>query len=180
MNPADIDMLLLPIALELLECLRTALSLETNPPLNICLRAGDSVTADLGQTYDECCEGLAWVRPAGFYMSGTQVSPFPSPSTDEAIYACGVPAWGLNLEMGVLRCVKSSGRLSCEDWNAAVIQQLADAKAMRAAVCCLESAHDPGDIALGTWTPIGPAGGCLGSSWDVSFLVSNVCEVDCG
>jgi hypothetical protein len=179
-NPADIDLLLLPVALELLECLCTALNLETNPPGICCLRAGDSVTADIGQYYDECCQGLAWVRPAGFYMTGTIESPFPSPSTDASINACGIPAWGLQLEMGVLRCVKTQGLISCTEWNAAVIQQLADAKAMRKAVCCMEQLHDPGDVAVGAWTPVGPAGGCLGSTWAVSVQVSNICEVDCG
>lgn len=179
-NPADLDLLLLPIALELLECFRTALELQTNPPGIICLRAGDAVAADIGQTFDECCEGLAWVRPAGFYMSGTQTSPFPSPSTDEAIFACGVPAWGFSMEMGALRCIPTNHRLTCTEWTNVTAQQLADAKAMRAAVCCLEAAHDPGDVALGTWSPLGPAGGCLGGTWTVSFLVSNVCEVNCG
>ena len=179
-NPADMDLLLLPVALELLNCLCTALNQQTNPPEICCLRAGDSVTADIGQYYDECCSGLAYVRPAGFYMTGTQEGPFPSPSTDQAINACGVPAWGLQLEMGVLRCIQTSGQISCATWTDAVVQQLADAKAMRAAVCCLEQLHDPSDVALGAWTPIGPAGGCLGSVWQVSVQVSNVCEVECG
>jgi len=179
-NSADIDLLLLPVALELLDCLCTALNLQTNPPAICCLRAGDSVTADIGVNYDECCSGLAYVRPAGFYMTGTQDGPFPSPSTDMALNACGVPAWGLRLEMGVMRCIKTDGQISCADWTAATVQQLADAKAMRAAVCCMEQAHDPGDIALGAWAPVGPAGGCLGSTWVVSVQVSNVCEVECG
>ena len=180
--PADIDSLLLPVAVNMLSCLCAALAEETTWPTDAicCLRAGDSAIQDVGQYFDECCQGMAYVRPAGFYMTGTVESPFPSPSTDAAISSCGVPAWGLQLEIGVFRCIRTDRPLTCAEWTEAVVRQLADAKAMRAAVCCLEQLYDPQSVALGLWTPVGPQGGCLGSIWPISVQVDNVCEnADC-
>lgn len=176
-----IDTLLLPAAINLLNCLCAALNARPNPPAICCLRPGDSVVQDVaipGFSNDECCQGQAYVRFIGFYMTGGAESPFPSPSTDAPVSPCGVPAWGVQLEMGVFRCIRTDRQPTCPEYTEAVIQQMGDAKAMRQAACCFEELYDPESVALGQWSPAGPDGGCIGSTWQVSVEILNECE-DC-
>lgn len=173
------DLLLYPEAVLLLNCLRDALEAQPNPPGVICLRAGDHVVQDVGipgYSRDECCEGQAYVRIVGFYMTGGDSTPFPSPSTDAPISPCGIPAWGLQMEMGVFRCIRTDRSPTCTEWTLATQRQMSDAKAMRAALCCFEALHDPQTVAVGTWGPAGPDGGCIGSTWPVSVEVLNCGE----
>lgn len=176
-----IDTLFLPAAVNLLNCLCAALNSRPNPPSICCLRPGDSVVQDVGipgYSQDECCAGQAYVRVVGFYMTGGANSPFPSPSTDAPVSPCGVPAWGLQLEMGVFRCIRTDRQPTCTEYTEAVIRQMNDAKAMREAACCFEDLYDPETVALGQWSPAGPDGGCVGSTWQVSVEILNECE-DC-
>lgn len=173
------DGLLFPEAELLLACLRDALNAHPDPPGIICLRAGDHVIQDVGIpgfSQDECCAGQAYVRIVGFYMTGGDTTPFPSPSTDAPISPCDIPAWGLQLEMGVFRCVRTDRSLTCTEWTVAAARQMADAKAMRAALCCFQDLHDASTVAVGTWSPSGVSGGCLGSTWPVSVEVLNCGE----
>jgi hypothetical protein len=118
------------------------------------------------------------VKISGFYMTGESSSPFPSPSTDAPISPCGIPAFGVQLEMGVFRCIRTDRQPTCTEYTEAVIRQMADAKAMRCALTCFVEQHDPQTVAVGNWSPAGPDGGCLGSTWQVSVEVLNSCE-DC-
>lgn len=169
------DELLLPVAQELLSCLCAALNGQDNPPGICCLRAGDETIQDMGPFYDECCDGMAYVRVDGFYPTGAPDAPFPSPSSDFALTKCAPYAWGLSMEMGVFRCM-SVESVSCDEWGQVAAQQMADAKAMRAALCCFMQPRDSGDVAVGLWTPKGRDGGCIGSIWAVTAMVLNRCE----
>lgn len=176
---SGIDTLLLPEAVMLLDCLCTALQAYDNPPETCCLRPGDTVIQDVGIpgfSQDDCCRGQAYVKIAGYYMTGEGNSPFPSPSTDAPISPCGVPAWGLQLEMGIFRCIRTDRQPTCTEYTEAVIRQMTDAKAMRCALDCFISLHDPQTVAVGNWSPAGPDGGCVGSTWQVSVEVLNSCE----
>jgi hypothetical protein len=178
---SGVDMLLLPEAVMLLDCLCTALNNQPNPPETCCLRPGDTVIQDVGIpgfSDDDCCRGQAYVKISGFYMTGEASSPFPSPSTDAPISPCGIPAFGVQLEMGVFRCIRTDRQPTCTEYTEAVIRQMADAKAMRCALTCFVEQHDPQTVAVGNWSPAGPDGGCLGSTWQVSVEVLNSCE-DC-
>lgn len=173
------DTLLLPVAEELLACLCTALEDLSSPtfpmPGTCCIRVGDSVINDMGEYYDECCEGLAYVRIVGYYATGGPTSPFPSPSSDFALTKCAPYAWGLQLEMGVFRCI-SSERILCPEWQLIAAQHMNDSKAMRQALCCFMKPRYGGDIASGTWTPAPRAGGCIGSTWTLTAMIRNQCE----
>lgn len=171
----SVDQLLLPVAQELLSCLCTALTELTTPPGICCIRVGDEATQDMGQNFDECCEGMAYVRIDGFYPTGGPDSPFPSPSSDFALSKCAPYAWGLSMEMGVFRCMNTEG-VTCDEWGLVAAQQMADARAMRQALCCFMQPRDGGDVAVGTWTPKGPDGGCIGSIWQITAMVINRCE----
>lgn len=170
------DQLFFPAVQSLLVCLCTALNQQANPPDICCLRAGDSVVQDMGINLDECCSGQAYVRPAGFYATGDPNSPFPSPSTDAAITPCGVTAWGLQIEMGVFRCMPTTSPVTCAQWETVTLQHMADAKAMREAICCWMAQYDPSSVSLGQWAPVGPDGGCIGSTWMVSIQIDNCDE----
>jgi hypothetical protein len=166
------DTMFLPVAQRLLTCLCAQLSSRPNAPQICCLRGGDAVVQDAGILLDECCAGQAYVRIVGIAPTGRDIAPFPSPSTDFPITGCGVPAWNLVLELGVFRCAPSgSGKLppTCAAWTEA------DMVAMRDAICCFTEPLDPMSLAYGEWTPRGPDGGCLGSTWQVTVEVAN-CE----
>lgn len=172
------DTLLYPIAQELLACLCTALEANANEefpaPGICCIRAGDSTIQDMDGITDECCTGMAYVRIDGFYPTGGPTSPFPSPSSDFALNKCAPYAWGLQMEIGVFRCM-STGILPCEDWGYVALRQMNDAKAMRSAVCCFMRTRDQGDVAMGSWSPKGRDGGCIGGIMPVTAMVINRC-----
>jgi hypothetical protein len=171
------DTLLLPTAYELLACLCEALAIEAPLPdgFSCCIRAGDETIQDMGVFYDECCSGMAYVRIDGFYPTGAPDAPFPSPSSDFALTKCAPYAWGLVMEMGVFRCM-SAEQVSCEEWQEVASQQMSDAKAMRAAICCFMGQRESGDISVGAWTPKGREGACIGGIWPVTAMIRNRCE----
>lgn len=173
------DALLLPVANELLACLCDALTDLATPsmpaPGICCIRVGESVINDMGEDFDECCQGLAYVRIAGFYPTASAGAAFPSPSSDFALNKCAPIAWGLQLEMGVFRCI-SSEQMLCADWVTASEIHMNDAKAMRQALCCFMKPREGGTVATGTWQPAPRQGGCIGSTWTLSVEVPNRCE----
>lgn len=173
------DTLILPVAQQLLTCLCEALPLEmaaNKVPEQCCFRSGEIVSADASVYEDLCCSGLAWVRPVTMFSSGED---FPNPDTAVVTNACGPYAWGLTLEMGVMRCAPT-GTMStiptCTDWTDLNTDIFNDAKAMRRAICCLTAQFDPSSVAIGTWTPLPTSGGCAGSTWQVTVQIINDCE----
>src|SRR5690554_8007944 len=92
------DPLVMPLARELLECLRVEIAKVADPPAHVGLRPGTVVDHLISLNDDECCEGLAWVRPAGFYPSSSTF-----PAQDEVPLKTGIRAWAVTLEMGVVR-----------------------------------------------------------------------------
>lgn len=174
------DTLLLPVAARLLSCLCAALTTNATvdfpAPLICCLRAGEGVALNIDDTgaNDECCQGLAYVRIDNFYPTGGAAAPFPSPSSDFALDACAPYAWGLQMEMGVYRCVGGVG--DCAQWTDWAQRQMLDAKSMRQALCCFMEPMDAGDVSVTPWQAKGPEGGCLGGTMNVTALVINCGE----
>lgn len=173
------DTLLLPAAQQLLACLCDALTDLATPqfpvPGQCCIRVGESVVLDLDENTNECCQGLAYVRIAGFYPTGSPGALFPNPSSDFALSKCAPYAWALQLEMGVFRCI-TADLITCPEWEVIAAQHMNDAKAMRRALCCFMEPRDGSTVATGTWTPSGRSGGCIGSTWDISVEINNRCE----
>lgn len=166
------DPVVMPLAREMLACLEQEIDKVLNPPAYVQLRAGsvvDYLIAANGK--DECCEGLAWVRPAAFYPSGQA----PFPAQDAVPFKGGVRAWAITLELGAIRCapVGDENTLpSGAEWDAATQAEMDDAAAMRRAICCFIDAVPgrSGKVLLGQWTPIQIQGGCLGGSIPVTIL----------
>jgi hypothetical protein len=73
------DPLVMPLAREMLDCLAQEIAKVASPPLYVGLRPGslvDFLLSTNGQ--DECCQGLAWVRPDSVYPSSGYAEPFPA------------------------------------------------------------------------------------------------------
>lgn len=175
------DTMIQPIAENLLECFRTALTAEHGAvlmpngtmPSEVCFRVGELASMDASLYEDLCCSGLAWVRVADIFSSATD---FPTPDTLVVWDACGPRAWGVVFELGVMRCAPV-GDIStiptCTEWTALQNSVMRDAKAMRQAFCCLFGQFDPSSIALGSWAPLPTTGGCAGGTWQVTVQILN-------
>ncbi len=156
------DPVVMPLARELLECFNIEIMKVANPPMYVQLRPGNVVAHLLSTSADECCQGLAWVRPAAFFpSSGT------FPVQDEAALRTGVLAWAVTLELGAVRCAPTSDADSIpsgDQWDTTVQAVMDDAAAMRRAICCFidAKAGRAGRVLPGVWQPLDVQGGCVG------------------
>lgn len=162
------DPVVMPLARELLECLAQEIAKVASPPARVGLRPGTVVDHLLSTTEDECCEGLAWVRPVTFFpSSGT------FPSQDEVPMKGGTRAWAITLEMGAIRCSptpEANSIPTTEEWDEVVQAVMDDAAAMRRAICCFieAKAGRTGRVAPGLWQPLSVQGGCVGGVLQVT------------
>lgn len=163
------DPLVMPLARELLACLDQEIQKVANPPAHVGLRPGTVVDHLMSTTDDECCEGLAWVRPAGFFpSSGT------FPAQDEVPLPKGVSAWAVTLEMGVIRCAPTPEPTeipSASEWDTTTQAVMDDAAAMRRALCCFIEARQGRlrNVLPGLWQPLSVQGGCVGGILPVTL-----------
>lgn len=168
------DTLVLPLAEELLGCLCAALADSGNPVCQCCLHPGLATPMDF---CDCACSaggnGQAWVRVGRIYPAGAR---FPAQSFDAD--PCKINSWGVELIMGVYRCVHTlddDGQPpSCDQVTSDTELILADAAAMRAAICCFGGDPDRQAIAA-EWSPIGPNGGCAGGVQSITVQFYDCC-----
>lgn len=170
------DPSVLPVATVLLGCLQDTLAETAAPPASVSLRVGTQVELLLSQSRDECCEGVGWVRVAAIYPSEN----FPNP--DAAWSSCGPMQWAAVLELGVARCAptpEADDMPSGDDWNAIAEAVLADAAAMRKALCCFADLETDRMHLAGLWQPLPVEGGCVGGSMSVTVAIDNCdCPAD--
>lgn len=164
------DPLVMPLVLELLDCYEQELAKLENPPLHVGVRPGTVVDFLLSTSDDECCEGLAWIRPASFYPSSTVF-----PAQDEAAQRQGTLGWAVTLELGIVRCSPTPDENAIPSQAAwlEVTQGVMDAAAaMRRAICCFIDA-DPVNrkqrVLPGLWQPVAVEGGCVGGVLPVTL-----------
>lgn len=163
------DPVVMPLALELLECLEQEIAKVQDPPLYVGLRPGNVVDHLLSTVEDECCSGLAWVRPSGFWPSSAVF-----PAQDTAPQKTGVRSWAVVLELGSVRCAPTPGPNAIpttEQWMETTQAVMDDAAALRRAVCCFAEAQ-PGRLArliIGQWQPLSVQGGCVGGIMPVTI-----------
>jgi hypothetical protein len=156
------DPLVMPFAREMLACLEQEVAKVESPPAYVQLRPGNVVDHLLSTFQDECCEGLAWVRPAGFFPSSAVF-----PNQDEEPLPKGVLAWAVTLELGAVRCAPTPDENAiptAAEWDATTQAVMDDAAAMRRALCCFIDA-EPGRakrVLIGQWEPLSVQGGCVG------------------
>lgn len=162
------DPLVMPLAVEMLDCLAQEIAKVENPPAYVGLRPGDVVDYLMSEHEDECCEGLAWVRPAGFYPA----SDFPA--QDDLPQPKGVAGWGVTLELGVVRCAPTPDATRIPtpaEWTDVTQAVMDDAAALRRAICCFIEARQnrQRNVLIGPWQPISVQGGCVGGLLTVTL-----------
>lgn len=159
------DPMVLPLAYELLACLEQEVDKVLNPPLYRGLRPGQVVDHLFSSTEDECCQGLAWVRPALTVPSSGKF-----PIQDVETVPGGTRSWAITLEMGVVRCAPTPNETripSNAEWNAVTGAVMDDAAAMRRAICCfidLDPVRRQGSTLPLEWQPLNTEGGCVGGT----------------
>lgn len=167
---AILDPLVMPLARELLACYDQEILKVANPPMHVGLRIGTVVDHLISLHDDECCEGLAWVRPDTFYPSSGVF-----PAQDDAPAPKGQLAWAVTLELGAVRCAPTPDATSIpsnEDWDYVTQAVMDDAAAMRRAICCF-IANQPNRhrrVLPGAWQPLSVQGGCTGGVLPVTVM----------
>lgn len=158
------------LAQQLLQCLEDAYATvpEGDRPGQFCLRVGE-VAYSVGTAEDLCCTGFAWVRVI-------RVFPATEDLTERTTAVrCAPSMWGVELEMGVIRCLPDHGAASgatCDEWTAVFLQVDEDSAAMRRALCCMNNtslkALPNTDVMLPVeWVPVDPQGMCVGGTMTV-------------
>lgn len=162
----------LPLAMDLVACLTNAVKQLPTVPKHVGFRPGTQADLLMAQRRNECCEGLAWVRPVQVFPS----SSFPLP--DQTIGNCGVLGYAAVLELGIARCapIGDANELPSDDeWNNLTETVLTDAAALRTAICAW-SEMNPDTLYLpGTWQPLPTSGGCAGGLQTITIKVQ-ACE----
>ncbi|MFR9675847.1 hypothetical protein [Streptomyces sp. TR02-1] len=162
--PAHQDLrLLAPVATGLLACLNTELDEAGRPVTRAALYHGTT-----GPPWDDCdCEtgarkGQAWVR----VVEVRPVSQTAFNSGGKPL-GCQVDQWQARFELGVVRCVSMPDDSGTPPTGA---EQTADALSAYADAVVLQDATDSCDVlvdrlvSVEAWRPIGPSGGCAGST----------------
>jgi hypothetical protein len=169
------DVTALPLAQALLACLCAALDDTVGGPVCSCCLAPGPEPVD-------CCacaagEGKAWVRVVRIFPTAAR---WPLPALDPS--ACAAGGYGVELELGVVRCVATidddGNPPSCDQRNADTIKILEDAAAMRAAASCCFPSTELGRqwrSLPGEWRAIEPQGGCAGGVMTVTIESADCC-----
>lgn len=174
--------LIRPLAQTLRDCLEESLGDRPNPlpAERVQVRFGAEIFPDRSVPQDECCPGIAWVRP---------VSSEPRFNLDDDAGHCVASLRRSILELTVYRCMPTPGPgelVTRDQWDAVFIQAESDHSAIEAALCCFsdvlfapqEVPAVPGVLLMAAmeWTPIGPDANCVGQAMQV--MVEHGCA--CG
>jgi hypothetical protein len=160
--PYQPDVRIMPALMRLHECLCAELTrsgLGENCACALIHGSADSIAPPgVGK-------GYAWVGLNTIFPSKV----FPTPAGDAS--SCPAPLAAL-VTVGVMRCyaVRATGETP-EEMLLYMDKQMADMAAMRRAIVCCNQEFD--DMILGTYTPLGPAGGIYGGQWTVSIGETN-------
>jgi hypothetical protein len=155
----------------ILECARDKLEHYDRPADRVLLAPGDQ------PAWDECCDGFLYVRLITMYPTMGQSSPFPGQDTRPG--NCKPSMIGSTIGVGVLRCAatqEDGGEAPTADvLTAEALGMTADASILLEAIkCCVAPLTDDETsnalvMVLGTWTPRGPDGGCVGGEWTLTI-----------
>lgn len=115
-------------------------------------------------------EGQAWVQIG-------QVGPTDNfPTIQTGAMRCWPPESVVEFTVGILRCAATvddhgnpppASRLTFEAEQVQRDRAIVD-EAIR---CCFLADAEPGTYSVGLWTPLGPSGGCVGGSRNVTVAV---------
>jgi hypothetical protein len=179
-EPSDVqvvtDTMVMPILLTVMNCLQTEAMKVPNPPNNYQIRPGSGFAAMADDTRDECCEGIAWVRPGAMF----ETDEFPVPRTGSS--SQDPLDYGIPVEMGIMRCIPIVGPGAgdkipiADQWQEASQEAMDDAAALRRAICCLRELLDTSAVVAGPITPLENEATCGGQ---VVLLTIRVNACDC-
>ena len=170
------DQMVMPLATMAYNCLAAEIAKLASPPAKLQMRPGRQFTALVDQVADECCAGIAYVRP------GTQIPTsghWPQPLTDvdgPSSSRGNPPYYAVTIELGIWRCIPTVSNVEGEEgqvptaaqWQQALQDQLDDAAALRRAACCLRAQLGVDSVIAGNVEPLENQGNCGG----VSMLVT--------
>lgn len=164
------DPLVMPLAEQMLACYETELLKLADPPKSVGVRPGTIVDFLMSMSDDECCNGLAWVRPVTFYPSSTAF-----PTQDTTAQKQGTRAWAVTLELGYVRCAPTPDAdaiPSNAEWFAVTQAVMDAAAAMRRAICCWSDSAPMRvqRILPGQWEPVAVEGGCVGGTIPITLM----------
>lgn len=169
--PAVSDQVL-PVVSRLLTCANDLLEHYQVPVCRAFWTPGASAPWDAcGRTVGGA-EGQLWVGVESRFPTDN----FPTPSA--GAHRCTPAEFGVNLQVGVLRCAHTVD----DQGNAPPAEAISD-DAMKvsrdatileqAILCCfIDEDSDPGTFRLGSWEPLGPNGGCVGGRWRLAARVA--------
>lgn len=173
------DAMVWPILEDMLSCLNDAFAHHPEPPAIIRHQTGNgNAIAQIDPTRNprrnECCEGLAWVRLASIFpAAGDTLAP------DTRVGNC-YRGWAVQVELGAVRCWPGAGKFADKEmWAESAYLVAQDAAALRRTVtCCYEPGNDLHQVAVGTWTPVGITGQCVGGRMPVTVSsdVGDCCD----
>lgn len=174
------DLFVLPLAEALLECLCTQVQLQPNPPQHCCYRVGTEIAHDAGMWTDLCCEGIAYVALGDTFPSSAS---FPEQDiVRQANTVCAPPSWAQYFKVGIIRCVPTGDEdpPTCEDWNAAFLQNVYDGLTLRRTQCCIRDfVTSNNDQFLGMSVVMErqvqgtPLGGCVERYFTIAIQIPN-------
>lgn len=164
------DQMVMPIVIKARDCLVAEVAKLANPPLSIQVRPGAGFSALFDSTRDECCPGIAWVRP-GVQQPTTNQWPVPLTSVQGPSASRGRAAlYAITLEIGIYRCIPviandGTGQddfPTADQWQTALQEQLDDAAALRRVVCCLQDFYGTDAVLAGAVQPLENSANCGG------------------
>jgi hypothetical protein len=125
---------------------------------------------------DECCGGIAWVRPGPMFESSTfpeQLGAPQPPFTNQ---------WAIQVELGVERCIPivstegNDANPTGTQWLLATQAAMDDRAAIRRAICCIRQVIGARKVIVGQITPLENEGVCGG---EVVVLTIAIQACDC-
>lgn len=170
------DAAVMPVLIQVMTCLQAELQKVQNPPLNFHVRPGATFAPNADSQRDECCEGIAWVRPGPMFRS----TAFPEQLNEPN--AAGTSQWAIQIELGVERCIPVVGTdgndsmPSAAQWLAATQAAMDDRAALRRTICCVEALLGRRRVLAGAITPLENAGTCGG---ETVILTINLQACEC-
>lgn len=171
------DQMVMPLAALALNCLTAEVAKLANPPAKVQMRPGRTFTALADQTQDECCAGIAYVRPST-QIPTTGHWPQPLSDVDGPSASRGNPPYyAAVLELGIWRCIPTVSNVEGEEgmvptaaqWLQATQDQLDDAAALRRVACCLRLLLENDSVIAGNVEPLENQGPCGGVSMTVTL-----------
>lgn len=155
------DTIAWPSLVALAECLQEQIRIAEVPdPQFVGIMPGRLVPHDYCGTAG--CGGMAYVRLVSTFPSVNGVTPNPTPLPNSPL--------AFNVVVGIIRCAPQPSSRGIppgvSDQFEAARLQTADMEVLyRTLECCLRDQKG----AVGSYTPIGPDGGCLGGEWGATF-----------